>query len=218
MARDWPQLYQLQDWVLARMRPIVHGFHLSGGTALARGYCQHRYSEDLDFFTNDAAEFGLWRDRCLEVLRREAEASGRRLEIILREERFGRAVLQGEVPLKLEFINDVPSRVGTPWQHPTLGLLDTKENIFANKISALLDREEPKDVADIYWLCCREGMDVMEAIEHAGGKAAGVFPPLVAERLTVAARAGVPNVFWVQELESGRFTSELQQMIDLILS
>jgi hypothetical protein len=217
VARDWKQLYQLQDWVLARLRLVAHGLYLSGGTALARGYCQHRYSEDLDFFTNDAPEFGLWRDRCLEALRRAAEPSGLRLEIILREERFGRAVLHGEVPLKLEFINDVPSRVGTPWEHPELGRLDTKENIFANKISALLDREEPKDVADIYWLCCREGLDVMEAIEHADGKAAGVFPPLVAERLSKALRAGVPKTFWIQEPESRRFASELQQVIQRIL-
>jgi hypothetical protein len=218
MVRNWNQLYQLQDWALARMRLVAHGFYLTGGTALARGYCQHRYSEDLDFFTNDAPEFGLWRDRCLEALRREAEQSGLRLEIILREERFGRAVLHGALPLKLEFINDVPSRVGEPWKHPVLGLLDTKENIFANKISALLDREEPKDVADIYWLCCREGLDVLDAIEQAGGKAAGVFPPLVAERLTAVLREGVPQVFWVQEPVLGRFTSELQRVINRILS
>jgi hypothetical protein len=199
------------------MQEVAHGFYLTGGTALARGYCQHRYSEVLDFFTNDAAEFGLWRDRCLEALRRGSERSGYRLEIILREERFGRAVLHGDVPLKLEFINDVPSRVGAPWPHPTLGLLDTKENIFANKISALLDRDEPKDVADIYWLCCREGLGVMEAIEQAGGKAAGVFPPLVAERLSAALLVGVPKTFWIQKPESGRFASELQPVIQRIL-
>jgi hypothetical protein len=217
VARDWHQLYQLQDWVLARLREVVHGFYLSGGTALARGYCHHRYSEDLDFFTNDVAEFTLWRDRCLDSLRHGAKLFGLRLEVILREDRFGRAILHGDLPLKLEFINDVPFRVGTPWQHPELGPLDSKENIFANKISALLDRDEPKDVADIYWLCCREGLDVTSAIEHAGGKAAGVFPPLVAERLTAALQSGVPKVFWVQEPEPVRFTSELQQAIQQIL-
>jgi hypothetical protein len=203
--------------VLARLREVAHGFYLSGGTGLARGYCGHRYSEDLDFFTNDAPEFGLWRDRCLEALRTEAGSAGLRLEIILREERFGRAVLHGAVPLKLEFINDVPFRIGTPWNHPELGLLDTKENIFANKISALLDRDEPKDVADIYWLCCREGLDVSGAIENAGGKAAGIFPPLVAERLTAALRLGMPQVFWIQPPEPQRFATELQQVIQRIL-
>lgn len=217
MARDWQQLYALQDRVLAWMGSVTHGFYLSGGTALARGYCHHRYSEDLDFFANDAPEFSLWRDRCLEALRHQAETSGHRLEIILREERFGRAVLHGDVPLKLEFINDVPFRVGTPWKHPQLGQLDSRENIFANKISALLDRDEPKDVADIYWLCCREGLDVTQAIEQAGGKAAGVFPPLVAERLTTALSAGVPKVFWMQPPDPGRFARELESAIQRIL-
>lgn len=217
MARDWDQLYPLQDRVLAQMQTVAHGFYLSGGTALARGYCQHRYSEDLDFFTNDAPEFALWRDRCLEVLRGEAEKTGHRFEIILREDRFGRAVLYGEVPLKIEFINDVPFRVGQPQVHSVLGPLDTKENIFANKISALLDRDEPKDVADIYWLCCRENLDITNAIEHAGGKASGVFPPLVAERLSLALQAGVPKVFWIEKPEPGRFTKELEQAIQRIL-
>jgi hypothetical protein len=33
---------------------------LTGGTAASRGYLQHRFSDDLDLFTNDAAEFPLW--------------------------------------------------------------------------------------------------------------------------------------------------------------
>ena len=144
MANSWDQLYTLQDWVLARLHDVEHGFYLSGGTALSRGYYDHRYSEDLDFFANDAADFELWRDRCFDALRRDAGNEKWRLEIVLREERFGRAFLHGSLPLKLEFINDVPFRVGQPWNHPTLGPLDTRENILANKISALLGRQDPR--------------------------------------------------------------------------
>src|SRR5207245_161566 len=32
-------------------------FYLSGGTALAEYYLQHRYSDDLDFFTRDRESF-----------------------------------------------------------------------------------------------------------------------------------------------------------------
>lgn len=188
-------MYALQDRVLSCLKPVEQNFYLTGGTALARGYLNHRYSEDLDFFVNDAPEFELWRDRCFDALGKEAKRSSLRLEIILRETRFGRAVLHGAVPLKLEFINDVPFRVGQPWDHPTLGRLDTKENILANKISALVDREEPKDLADIYWLCCREGMDLMAAIENASSKAAGVFPPLVTQALAEGIHRGLPKVF-----------------------
>jgi len=36
---------------------LQSNFHLTGGTALAAFYLQHRYSEDLDFFTGDEAVF-----------------------------------------------------------------------------------------------------------------------------------------------------------------
>lgn len=211
-------MYELQDRVLACLKPLDQRFHLSGGTALARGYYSHRYSEDLDFFTNDAKEFELWRDRCLDALQRDATPAGLRLEIILRETRFGRAVLHGAAPLKLEFVNDVPFRVGEPWNHPVLGLLDTKENILANKISALIGREEPKDLADIYWLCCRDNLDLVAAIENAGGKAAGIFPPLVAQALMEGAQLGLSAVFWQQPPSERDFKAGLEGLAAKILS
>lgn len=38
MPSAWDQLYAVQDWVLARFKTVPHGFHLSGRTALSRGY------------------------------------------------------------------------------------------------------------------------------------------------------------------------------------
>jgi predicted nucleotidyltransferase component of viral defense system len=217
MIKDWEQLYSLQDWVLARLKTVEHGFYLSWGTGLSRGYYQHRYSEDLDFFLNDSSDFQLWRDRCLDSLERGAAAQGQRLEITLREERFGRAYLHGPVPLKLEFINDVPFRVGQPWTHPSLGPLDTKENILANKISALIDRQEPKDIADVFWLCCRDNLDLKSAIENAGGKAAGIFPPLVARSLSEALRLGQPKVAWRQAPTETEFRNSIVALVDKII-
>ena len=133
MRNDWDQLYRVQDWVLDQLRRTNHSFYLTGGTALSRGYYEHRYSEDLDFFVNDAPDFEISRDRCLYALQEATAARGWKLEIVLREERFGRAFVHGDIPLKLEFINDIPFRVGQPIQHPALGLLDTKENILANR-------------------------------------------------------------------------------------
>ncbi len=216
-VRDWQQLYQSQDWVLAHLKPVAHGFYLSGGTALSRGYYAHRYSEDLDFFVNDSAEFPLWRDRCLETLERASEDQDLRLEIVLREERFGRAFLHGAVSLKLEFINDVPFRVGQPWEHPLLGSLDTKENILANKISALVDRQEPKDLADIFWLCCRDRLDLDAALANAEGKAAGIFPPLVARALAEGLRLGVPNVEWQQRPAEAEYRNGIEALINSLV-
>jgi hypothetical protein len=49
--------------------------------------------------------------------------------------------------LKIELINDVPAHVGELKEHPVLGRLDSAENILANKLTAVVDREEPKDLA-----------------------------------------------------------------------
>jgi hypothetical protein len=201
----------------AQLRQVQHGFYLTGGTALSRGYYQHRYSEDLDLFLNDSPDFEISRDRCISGIREAATARGWQLEISLREERFGRAFLHGPIPLKLEFINDVPFRVGLPWDHPILGPLDTKENILANKISALLDRQEPKDLADLFWLCCRDRLDLLAAIEQAGGKAAGVFPPAVARALSEGSRFGLPKVAWSEAPSAAEFRSGLESLIRRII-
>ena len=217
MRSDWAQLYSLQDWVLSLLRSVQHEFYLTGGTALGRGYYQHRYSEDLDLFVNDVPEFELWRDRCLNALQTAGSAQGWPLEVVLREKRFGRAFLHGPVGLKLEFVNDVPFRVGRPWEHPTLGLLDTKENILANKISALVDRQEPKDLADIFWLCCRDHLDLLMAMEQALGKAAGVFPPVVARALAEGLSHGLPRVAWCTVPDEQEFRAGLDSWIRRIV-
>jgi hypothetical protein len=74
--------------------------------------------------------------------------------------------------LKLEFINDVPSRVGDVSTHPVLGKLDSAENILANKLTALISREEPKGLADVWGFCCQMNLSISKTISGAQGKAA----------------------------------------------
>ena len=218
MGKSWDGLYLLQDRALARIRRLDHGLYLTGGTALSRGYLHHRHSEDLDFFANDAEEFGLWRDRCLATLAECSSEESWRLEIVLREERFGRAFIHGPEPLKLEFVNDVPFRIGSPVDHPDLGRLDTRENILANKITAVVDRHAPKDFADIYWLCSVEGLDIASALEGAAGKAAGVFPPLVAKALEEGRRNGVPDVFWIRRPGNREFDEGMRRLVAALMA
>jgi predicted nucleotidyltransferase component of viral defense system len=167
-------LYPFQDQVLAVLGNIDTGLYLSGGTALSRGYLNHRFSEDLDFFVNDKADFQLWADRFVQAL---SHSSRWDCQINQREERYFRlSLVQDEINLKIEMINDVPSRIGMPWQHPILGRIDTAENILANKVTALLNREAPRDLADIWGLCCNQNYSIFDAIVGAQGKAAGIFP------------------------------------------
>jgi hypothetical protein len=149
-------------------------------------------------------------------LRRSGRAGAEeawRLEIILRDHRFGRAVVHGSLPLRLEFVNDVPFRVGSPVDHPELGRLDTPENIPANKITAVVDRQAPKDLADIYWLCCVEGLDLASALERAAGKAAGIFPPVLAKALEEGRRRGVPEVFWIRRPDEREFDAGMRRVV-----
>jgi hypothetical protein len=162
-------LYPLQDEVL--QLPVLQetGFYLSGGTASSRGYLHHRFSDDLDFFVNDDRRFELWSTRLIQAVTRHP---GWKVEVMLREERFVRLnLVQDAIALKIELINDVPAHIGEIQIHPILKRLDSAENILANKITALVDREAPKDFADIWGFCCQMGISLTTAITDADSKA-----------------------------------------------
>jgi predicted nucleotidyltransferase component of viral defense system len=48
-------IYPLQDKTIPAFKDSP--FYLTGGTALSRGYYNHRYSDDLDYFVNFHPEF-----------------------------------------------------------------------------------------------------------------------------------------------------------------
>ena len=204
------QLYPFQDQVLRIFTATDTLFHLTGGTALSRGYLNHRFSDDLDFFVNDDAHFGLWADRIIQGL---SQSSQWNTQVIQREERYVRLnLIQAEINLKIDMINDVTSRVGEPWLHPTLGRIDTAENILANKITAVLDRTAPKDLADIWGLCCHTGLSLKKAISGAQGKAAGVFPVDLARVLCSASQSDWELVRWITAPNPEQFIKQLDEL------
>lgn len=204
------KLYPFQDQVLRVFSLLDTNFYLTGGTALSRGYLNHRFSDDLDFFVNDENYFGLWADRVIHALSRSVDWH---FQVVVREERYVRLNLaRTGIDLKIELVNDVPSRVGLPRQHPTLGRIDTAENILANKVTAVLDRTVPKDLADIWGLVCIMGLSLQEAIAGAQGKAAGVFPLDLARVLCSASRSDWELVRWVEPPDPDRFLQQLHKL------
>lgn len=138
------KLYPLQDKVLKVINDLNTGFYLTGGTASSRAYLHHRFSDDLDFFVNDNENFILWADRIINSLNKYSEW---KIEILLKENRFVRfSLVQENVSLKMEFVNDVPSHIGSIIKHDVLGRIDNPENILANKLTALIGREESRCV------------------------------------------------------------------------
>jgi hypothetical protein len=203
-------LYPLQDEALKVLRGLETGFYLTGGTAASRGYLHHRFSDDLDLFVNDDKRFLLWADRVIQGL----SGAGRgTVQVLMREERFVRLNLTTDTTqLKIEMINDVPAHVGEVSDHPVLGRLDSAENILANKVTALIDREEPKDLADVWGFCCRLGLSLSAALEGAQGKAAGIFPVDVARLLCTADLKDWKLVRWIEAPDSDQYLTELREL------
>ena len=67
MEKDYyfKKLYPLQDKIFQVLNKLDTDFYLTGGTAASRGYLNHRFSDDLDFFVNDDNRFGLWVERVI---------------------------------------------------------------------------------------------------------------------------------------------------------
>lgn len=187
------RVYPFQDEILQSIDRAGTPFYLTGGTAASRGYLHHRFSEDLDLFVNDDEQFPLWVQRVIQMLLKSYT-----VEVFQREERFVRLnVARGDLSIKIELINDVPAHIGEIRLHPTLGRLDSPENILANKITALLDREEPKDLADVWGFCTQMRLSLSIAISDARSKAAGVFPADLARRLCSVQKADWEAVLWI---------------------
>lgn len=188
-------LYPLQDQALQVIRQVDTLFYLTGGTATSRGYLNHRFSDVLYLFVDDDDRFGLWTDRLIQSFVRLPDW---RCEVVLREERFVRLnVVHYNHALKIELINDAPAHIGVVRDHPILGRLDSPENIFANKITAAIDHEAPKDLADIWGFCCKMGLSLDAAITDASSKAAGIFPADLARVLCSVTEADWRAVRWI---------------------
>ena len=168
-------LYPLQDRAIEAFKDSP--FYLTGGTTLSRGNYNHRFSDDLDYFLNDHPDFPVIAERCIKNL----STLFNDVKVVMAQERFYRIVV-ADRQLKIELVNDVPAHIGNKTIHSVLGVIDSKENILANKITAIVDRCMPKDIADIYFLL-RDGLSLKQALLDADSKAAGIAPLYIAKIL-----------------------------------
>ncbi len=216
------KLYPLQDQVLRVITDLNTEFYLTGGTALSRGYLNHRCSDDLDFFVNRASaraidpQFAQWCDIIALAL---GQSTLWQANVTVRQDYSMRIMLTDadDVALKLEFVNDVPSHVGDIWFHPLLGRPDSAENIFVNKLTALRDREEPRDLADVWALEKRFGFSIKEAISGAKTKAAGAYHAELSRRLRTATRADWEAVRWIEAPDPDQYLTDLVRLDEKLI-
>jgi len=207
-------IYPLQDKVLAALDGAGTRFYLTGGTVLSRCYFHHRYSDDLDFFVNDDGRFNQYMIAVYSALKK----AGIALELSIDESRYKRIV--AEQILKIEFVNDVPFYLGQPQQIPEFpfAAIDNLQNILANKITALRDRNEIKDLVDIREIALQTHPDWKMIFSAADSKSAGIFPPQIAEKMENIDLASLERINWITKPDPLQFSKDIQHIIADILS
>ncbi|MHB8140787.1 MAG: nucleotidyl transferase AbiEii/AbiGii toxin family protein [Vulcanimicrobiaceae bacterium] len=140
-------IYPLQDRILAVAAEYGDALVLTGGTALARLYLRHRYSDDLDFFTLEPRAGALGRD-----FANALAATG--FDVVKETEgpSFLRMMVGDEKGrIQVDVAPDEP-RVDAPVRSPLGVFAHTLREIGANKICAFEDRSAAKDAVDLFHL------------------------------------------------------------------
>lgn len=207
-------LYPLQDKILEIVGKLSVGFYLTGGTALGRAYLHHRYSDDLDFFVNNVPDFKV---QVNTILRAIVDA-GLPIDISVADDGFARIfVFDGDISLKLDFVNDVPFRSGSPIVTPLFIRTDNLNNILSNKLTAL-GRYSTKDVVDIVYTCESLKFSWVDIVNDASEKDLWVNPINVVEILEQFPVEKLQEINWIIEPPSPQwFNSRINQIITDIL-
>ncbi len=167
-GKDYRKLYRIQNNVLETLKPVLDGFYLTGGTALGRFYLHHRYSEDLDFFVNADPDF---KEKHLVIGKKlHEEFSLLPGQTVVYDDFARYFIAYDDAVLKIEFVNDIAYRSGNPLASK-YGLIDNPLNILSNKLTAIVGRDEPKDIFDIYMLARKYSFNWMNVFEEAKKKA-----------------------------------------------
>ena len=214
----YQRLYRFQDEILAFAEKSGPVFYLGGGTALSRIYYQHRYSDDLDFFTFDDINFV----QHVQELHEKLEGQGYRVSIFSLSQTFARLSLEARkahpgIPLKCDFIlTRKDSHVGDFKKTPIFSRADNPGNILAEKLS-FLHKKSPKDIADIWIICRHLPFNWGEAISQANQKR--TTDPLYAAEILRSFPAGeLENVRWIIPFKIEHFERDSEIMVQDIIT
>lgn len=164
--------FQLKFIDAFRQSALVEHFYLTGGTALSAFYLQHRYSLDLDFFTDNPASM----NQVPAVLEDIAEKLDASVHFTRQLGSFLACFFENNVGerIQIDFAQDSPYRLNQIEENKSLGIqIENFEDIACNKLSALFDRAEPKDFVDIYFIC-QEKISFDDLVEKAKSKHVGM--------------------------------------------
>lgn len=212
-------LYPFQDGMLSILKELDIPFYLTGGTPLGRYYFNHRYSDDLDLFVNSDDQF----QKYCSLIHNKLIDSQDKFEIVVDKQsiKLMRDFMQifvskNKINLKIDFVNDVAPHYGGFEFDSLLGKIDSLRNILSNKFSALY-RFEPKDVADLWFICKNYDCDFKEILSEAKNKEAGIDPISIYEILTTFPSDKIKVIKWVKQPDRSQFKNELNIIANDIL-
>jgi hypothetical protein len=196
------------DKVLSLLEAADAPFYLTGGTALGRHYLHHRYSDDLDLFVNQAADFRDQVKKALESLR----LGGVMFEAGTAADTFVRILArEGTLTLRIDFVNDVAFRYGDLQEANFYPRIDHWRNILSNKLCAL-SRREPKDMVDILLIAQSFPFPWREIFNEARQKDLWVEPLEIARLIEEFSVDLLAAVKWEQSVDPAAWTAALKTL------
>lgn len=142
-------------------------FYWTGGTLLACHYLGHRQSWDLDFFTDQKFNFeeiNQW----VGEFKKGADFSSVSYQKIFDRYEF---LFKNKSEFRIEFVYYNHEKKTLKKRKKLRGIyIDSLEDIAANKVMAFFDRNEPKDLFDLYFLLNRKHFTVSGLLSLAKRK------------------------------------------------
>jgi predicted nucleotidyltransferase component of viral defense system len=217
----YKDLYALQDGVFKILEE--YDFYLTGGTALSRFYLNHRYSDDLDFFVHQKTDF---LDNVKEIIARLKDKFSLETRVMAAD--FAQVYIhtdefhekyrdQFQANLKVDFVNEneIP-RFGELNSFKVFSRVDNMRNMLSNKITAIT-RLEPRDVADIWFICKNLSFKWDEVIHEAEQKEA-IEELMVFDLLKTFPCRMFQQIRWVTPIQAEDFEKDRQVILQELLT
>lgn len=142
---------------------LTKRFYLTGGTALAEFYLQHRLSEDLDFFSEEefdpSAIAVFWRQHKKQI----------DIKKVAFEQSFNRNLFFLELKnetIKTEFTYFPFPRLEKKNKINKLNI-DSLTDIAVNKIFTIYQKPRARDFIDLYLICSKKGLKIDDLTKEA---------------------------------------------------
>jgi predicted nucleotidyltransferase component of viral defense system len=214
----YKKLFLLQDRVLEIINNLDANFYLTGGTALSRFHLNHRYSDDLDFVSHQDPYFGDYIEKITGSLKENHfEVKPYGVSSTFAALHLFDLKTEEKMKLKVDFINEKTlPHFGNLHSYKGFSKVDNIRNILSNKISILF-RQEPKDIADIWFICKNLEFKWEEIIDEAGQKRI-VEEIFVVECLRTFQYEKLSTIKWMQPVNVEDFKRDSQIIIENIIT